>query len=319
MIDKTKGYSKRNTMREILRDNSLLVMTVSRFGIAFGFGDETVESVCLKNNVDAATFLQVCNLLSGYPFSSEVIHLPTLIEYLKRAHSSFLEITLPRIRHHLIEAITPRDSEPGVGMLLMKFYDNYVSEVEKHMRHENKTVFPYVEELIICPRTDSKFNISRYSDTHSHAAAKLNELKDIFIYHYSQKENPRLSSTLFDIVMCEKDLMSHFQVETQLFVPTVEELEKRIKEESEIFDKSSSKELTTTNEAELSSREKDIIKCVAMGKSNKEIASELFISPHTVATHRRNINAKLGIHSAAGLTIFAIINGLIDAAEIKLS
>ncbi len=67
----------------------------------------------------------------------------------------------------------------------------------------------------------------------------------------------------------------------------------------------------------LSEREKEIIRGVAYGKVNKEIADELCISVHTVATHRRNICTKLGIHSSAGLTIFAIINHLVDLNDVK--
>ena len=68
----------------------------------------------------------------------------------------------------------------------------------------------------------------------------------------------------------------------------------------------------------LSEREKDIIKCVARGMSNKEIADKLFLSIHTVTTHRRNITAKLQIHSPAGLTIYAIMNNLVDISDINL-
>ena len=67
----------------------------------------------------------------------------------------------------------------------------------------------------------------------------------------------------------------------------------------------------------LSEREKEIIRGVAYGKVNKEIADELCISVHTVVTHRRNICTKLGIHSSAGLTIFAIINHLVDLNDVK--
>ncbi|HQO48664.1 MAG TPA: LuxR C-terminal-related transcriptional regulator, partial [Paludibacteraceae bacterium] len=68
----------------------------------------------------------------------------------------------------------------------------------------------------------------------------------------------------------------------------------------------------------LSDREKDILKCVARGMSNKEIADKLFLSIHTVTTHRRNITSKLQIYSTAGLTIYAIINKLVDIADINL-
>lgn len=69
----------------------------------------------------------------------------------------------------------------------------------------------------------------------------------------------------------------------------------------------------------LSQREKEIIGCVVRGMTNKEIAEQLFISVHTVITHRRNITRKLQIHSAAGLTIYAIVNKLVELSEVKMN
>ena len=67
----------------------------------------------------------------------------------------------------------------------------------------------------------------------------------------------------------------------------------------------------------LSSREKEIITCVVKGMTNKEIADALYLSAHTVITHRRNIARKLQIHSPAGLTIYAIVNKLVELQDIK--
>ncbi|MDE6755175.1 MAG: LuxR C-terminal-related transcriptional regulator [Muribaculaceae bacterium] len=73
------------------------------------------------------------------------------------------------------------------------------------------------------------------------------------------------------------------------------------------------------NEKEtLSQREKEIISWVVRGMTNQEIADKLFLSIHTVITHRRNIARKLEIHSATGLTIYAIVNKIVDIADIKL-
>lgn len=63
---------------------------------------------------------------------------------------------------------------------------------------------------------------------------------------------------------------------------------------------------------ELSTRERDILRAVAMGKTNKEIADEFNISIYTVISHRRNISQKLGINSIPGLTVYAIMNKLVD-------
>ena len=66
---------------------------------------------------------------------------------------------------------------------------------------------------------------------------------------------------------------------------------------------------------ELSTRERDILRAVAMGKTNKEIADEFNISIYTVISHRRNISQKLGINSIPGLTVYAIMNKLVDMSD----
>lgn len=71
------------------------------------------------------------------------------------------------------------------------------------------------------------------------------------------------------------------------------------------------------NQDTLSQREKEIVVCVVKGMTNKEIAEKLFLSIHTVITHRRNISKKLQIHSAAGLTIYAIVNKLVTLGDVK--
>lgn len=67
---------------------------------------------------------------------------------------------------------------------------------------------------------------------------------------------------------------------------------------------------------ELSERERDVLILVARGFTNKEIASELNISPHTVISHRKNIVHKTGIRSVAGLTVYAVLNKLINSEQI---
>ena len=68
----------------------------------------------------------------------------------------------------------------------------------------------------------------------------------------------------------------------------------------------------------LSDREKDVIVSLVQGMTNKESADHLCISTNTVITHRRNIARKLQIHSPAGLTIYAIVNNLVDISSVKL-
>ncbi|MBO5831406.1 MAG: response regulator transcription factor [Alistipes sp.] len=74
--------------------------------------------------------------------------------------------------------------------------------------------------------------------------------------------------------------------------------------------------MSLSDSHELSERERDVLVLVAKGYTNKEIATELFISPHTVISHRKNIVHKTGIRSVAGLTVYAVLNKLIDSEQL---
>jgi len=84
-----------------------------------------------------------------------------------------------------------------------------------------------------------------------------------------------------------------------------------------IIQKKRDKEDTSAKEDRLSEREKNILRHVALGHTNKEIADKLFISTHTVITHRKNITRKLGIKTVSGLTVYAILNHLIDMDDFQ--
>ncbi|WP_421920800.1 LuxR C-terminal-related transcriptional regulator [Marinifilum sp.] len=85
----------------------------------------------------------------------------------------------------------------------------------------------------------------------------------------------------------------------------------------EIIEQKSGKDRNTKSNETLSAREQNILKHIALGFTNKEIADQLFISIHTVVTHRKNITHKLGIKSVSGLTVYAILNNLISMDEVK--
>jgi two-component system, NarL family, response regulator NreC len=74
---------------------------------------------------------------------------------------------------------------------------------------------------------------------------------------------------------------------------------------------------TRDHDNSLSSREKDVVRLLAKGFSNKEISEKLFISPHTTLTHRKNITRKLNIKSVAGLIVYAIINDIVSVDEMQ--
>lgn len=93
-----------------------------------------------------------------------------------------------------------------------------------------------------------------------------------------------------------------------------------VREISEVFDRLTltDKEQGETQETQaLTPREREIVVCVVKGMTNKEIAKQLFLSTHTVITHRRNISKKLQIHSPSGLTIYAIMHKMVELEDVN--
>lgn len=88
---------------------------------------------------------------------------------------------------------------------------------------------------------------------------------------------------------------------------------KRLRESLAVHD-----ETPETEDYDLSVREKEILVCVAKGMLNKEIADFYNISIHTVITHRKNITRKTGIKTVAGLTVYALLNNLIDSSSVEM-
>ena len=319
-------------MISLIRDNYDMLQSLGSFGISLGFGDKTVQETCEDNHVDTYTFLAVVNFAingygerlrvgdgtSGMFDSDEKISVPTLLHYLEASHAYFLDFQLPYIRRELTESLNENDS---LARLILRFYDEYAHEIRLHMKYEQKTLFPYVESLLEgCPAND--YNVETFSKHHSAADKKLRELKLLIIKYLPQDglHNNQLTATLHDIYENEVWLRQHAEVEDHIFVPAIRRLEQIVKQNDvtkNISDMVFKSAISQNSEA-LSDREKDVIISLVQGMSNKEIADHLCISTNTVITHRRNIARKLQIHSPAGLTIYAIINGLVDISAVKI-
>jgi len=316
-----KMYEADDKMISLIRDNYDLLQSLGSFGINLGFGDKTVRETCEDNGVDTYTFLAVVNYtINGYGEfeADQQINVPTLLHYLEACHAYFLEFQLPYIRRELQESLDKNDS---LGKLILKFYDEYAHEIRRHMQYEQKALFPYVQSLIDGqPAND--YNVETFSKHHSATDKKLRELKLLIIKYLPQDglHNNQLTATLHDIYENEVWLRQHAEVEDHIFVPAIRRLEQITKQQDV------SRNITgmvfgnaqAQNPDALSDREKEVIIALVQGMSNKEIADHLYISTNTVITHRRNIARKLQIHSPAGLTIYAIVNGLVDISTVKL-
>ena len=316
-----KMYEADDKMISLIRDNYDLLQMLGSFGINLGFGDKTVKETCEDNDVDTYTFLAVVNFsINGFGDfdTDEQLSVPTLLHYLEACHAYFLDFQLPYIRRELQESLDERES---LAKLILRFYDEYAHEIRRHMKYEQKTLFPYVQSLIDGhPAND--YNVDTFSKHHGATDKKLRELKLLIIKYLPQDglHNNQLTATLHDIYENEVWLRQHAMVEDHIFVPAIRRLEQLVKQNDVTRNISDMvfKAGVGQNSDALSDREKDVIISLVQGMSNKEIADHLCISVNTVITHRRNIARKLQIHSPAGLTIYAIVNNLVDISSVKL-
>ena len=312
-------YEPDDKMISIIRDNYSILQSLGSFGINLGFGDKTVKEVCEDQNVDTNTFLTIVNFtINGYQDydDSDRLSIPTLIQYLKASHAYYIDFQLPFIRKELVDAL---DENDNLARLILRLYDEYAHAVVNHMRYEEKTVFPYVQSLLDGKLTDN-YDIDTFSKHHGQIDSKLKELKNIIIKYLPSDglHNNQLTATLYDIYNNEEWLSQHAQVEEHIFIPVIRHLEQESKQKDVSSKISSMLSQNTKIDGVLSDREKDVIVSLVQGMTNKEIADHLCISINTVITHRRNIAKKLQIHSPAGLTIYAIVNNLIDISKVKL-
>lgn len=286
-------YRDIDKMSEMLSRDRRAMQIVSRFGIPMGVGDKTIDTVCKEHGIHTPTFLAIVNNANTdlHSLKTEDIDLPTLQMYLKNAHTYFLEFLLPRIRRQLIEAINPTDQSDQVAMLILRYFDEYVQEIRIHIQHEDEG------------------QLENHASDDQHIAKKLQELVSLIIKYYPANSsypfaNELLTTVLLGIYQTEEELQTHCAIEDEILRPA---MKRKGRAKSREPGAESEKQ-----QEELSEREKEVVTLVVQGLINKEIADKLHLSLHTVIAHRKNIARKLNIHSTAGLTIYAIVNKLIE-------
>jgi len=290
-------YKGSDKICDLMSHEEDAIQIISRFGLEMGVGEQTIAQVCEAHGVHTPTFLAVVNhkLFKQRVLPAD-IDIPTLQRYLKNAHTYFLDFRLPRLRRALIEAIIPADPTTKIPGLILRCYDEFVEEIRTHIEHENKGLFD-----------EHVHDDQRITD-------KLTEIKNLIIKYYPTKPTSTegtvtytLISVMSDLWHTEQDFADHCAIEDDILRPALTNHRSR----------KTKVESPAQETEELSDRERDVLIQVVRGLSNKEIADVLCISQHTVISHRKNITRKLNIHSTAGLTIYAIVNRLIDLNSLE--
>lgn len=289
-------YKSTDKICDLMSHEEDAIQIISRFGLEMGVGEQTIEQVCEAHGVHTPTFLAVVNYKVFHQRAiPKDIDVPTLQQYLKNAHTYFLDFRLPRLRRALIEAIIPADPTTKIPGLILRCYDEFAEEIRIHIEHENEGLFD-----------EHEHDDQRITD-------KLTEIKNLIIKYYPSTNDQRpttndqlpitylLISVMSDLWHTQQDFEDHCAIEDDILRPAISHRTSTVSRRHQL-----------PETEELSEREKDVLVQVVHGLSNKEIADVLCISTHTVISHRKNIARKLNIHSTAGLTIYAIVNKLVD-------
>ena len=289
-------YKSTDKICDLMSHEEDAIQIISRFGLEMGVGDQTIEQVCASHDVHTPTFLAIVNYKVFHQrVLPDDIDIPTLQRYLHNAHTYFLDFRLPRLRRSLIEAIIPADPTTRIPGLILRCYDEFVDEIRTHIEHENAGLFD-----------EHEHDDQRITD-------KLTEIKNLIIKYYPTKPTSTegtvtytLISVMSDLWHTEHDFADHCAIEDDILRPALTKIKPQSHRRHQL-----------PESEELSDRERDVLIQVVRGLSNKEIADVLCISQHTVVSHRKHITRKLNIHSTAGLTVYAIVNKLVDLNSLE--
>jgi regulator of cell morphogenesis and NO signaling len=279
-----------------------------------------------------------------------------ILDYLQKTHSYYITAQVPLIEKLLNNLLRRRPSDAKNLRLIKRFFLEYKHELFSHLDREETTTFPYVKTVYrlfhtLHPSAREKHALSRYSmhvyeEEHTDVDEKLYDLKNILIkYVRGDSMNAVYQELIFELFRLEKDIQDHTRIENNILLPLVEEMEdtlfypaehsRRTAGKNALMDSelktSEPKDMHTSEPAKgiyqiprgiqklegLTSRELEVLQLVACGFINKQIADKLSISLHTVISHRKNITHKLQIKTVAGLTIYALLNGLISSNDIS--
>ena len=286
--DMTNEFKSSAKMSELLGKHPSLLGVFSRMGFSFGYGDASVRDVCAAAGSDPETFLLICRVYSqeNYipsPEDLQKVRTEVIAGYLRSSHKYYADVALKDIASGISRMTLPCSED--TQRVIWKFFSDFKDELQSHFDFEENIVFPNIGDAAI-PEED-----------HSGVEETLEDLKNLVMNHLPEgADQSEAFNVLSSINSLQADIHRHIILEE-----TAMEGRKR----------------ENAVDSTLSDREKEVLVCVAKGMINKEIANKLNISVHTVVSHRKNITAKTGIKTIAGLTLYALLNNMLDTGNMR--
>jgi len=321
-------YSE-SILSEIVMENSFILPALYLIGIRVGLGKKTIREISKEKNINEDFLICLISAYTDNNFSlTETLPSYSILQ-LSNLTSELYPLLFQKMEsniNQIINCISGNESE------LCKKLENmltlYKSNIIKRYDEIQKTVIPHIAtayELYYSPHfTSGKSNILKYSlefyDDYSIESEKdynkIAELLDSLLDKVTNNLN--IYENIFAFHQLQMSFMSQNRMEQKLLKPMVLEMEEKIittfHKNRKPTRRNTFLSIPTNNHPNelLSPREKEVLKLVAQGFINKEIADSLNIGITTVITHRKNIVEKLGIKTIPGLTVYAYTQGFLD-------
>ncbi|WP_029904528.1 helix-turn-helix transcriptional regulator [Prevotella sp. 10(H)] len=283
-------------LSEIIQENHQLIPVINRFGIKLGLGDKTIGDICSKANINTEFFLAILNTFLNEDYFPErklqKFDIEPVVSYIKQTDAYLVHGQLHNLEKHLNAFISMSDPNNPQLKLISRLFTEFKDELTGQ-----------IEQGLVKGDTP---------------LALLTDLKSIIIKHISGNFNENMCyAVIFTIDSFQRDLEKHNRIREKILKPMIDDLsESGMEDLQELIAASHAVKASKTQP--LSQRELDVLRLIALGFLNKEVADKLNISLNTVLSHRKNITAKLGIKTVSGLIFYCITNGYITADEIEL-
>ncbi len=277
----------------ILREPDVIPL-INRWGITLGVGTDTVAEICQRHSIDTLLF---CTILNTY-VNDNYFPVRNLMEcdprqlahYLTLTYQSYIHYQIPNIDRHFDMLIQRSGTDNNLAHF-RRFFGELKQQIMDRIDFDLGQWFPAIArgEYVDVPES---------TDIND----QLSDLKQMLVSHIQGSYDTNLCYAVITVIfaLC-KDMLKNNRLRDRILRAITCE---------------PAAAPATTSGNPLSAREIEVLRLVAMGYINKEIASELGISFNTVLSHRRNITAKLGIRSVSGLGVYALTRGYITEHQL---
>lgn len=326
-------------LSDLILQNASLVPVLYLTGIRGAMDGKSIHAICKEKAINESFLLNLLNVFSDETFvpsetlpSYSVLQLTMLSSaiypyFLNLLDSLFIE-TQKAETCSIVNNEKPQPEELFSSEVLKPLFAEYRRVISERFYQQKHLVLPHIAtvyELYYCPDyTSEQADILMYSlDFYDgEIVAAIHGFEKIKKYLEDALEsncaNLKDTQNVFAFYQLHHAIMAQERIEQKLLKPLVLQMEESImttfQKKKKIIRRNNYVSLPagTLPLNVLSPREKEVLRLVAQGLMNKEIADQLQIGLTTVITHRKNIVAKLGIKTIPGLTVYAYMQGYLD-------